>query len=409
MGLKIFLNKEEYFPGEKVQGFVQLDLEKTLKARKFEIQFDGFEHAAVTRGSGKSRHTYIEDHNFAYDVKELWQPASEPCIGPCHEQVPFEFTVPLGALPSLYTPFSYPLPPEAISKGINKTINIYAYTGTINYQLKAKLDEPFAIDLKDKIFFRVPSVPLKRDQPKSTTQEAGTSSGKTHMLVTVNKDIFSPGDLIQGYLRLQKAIDVKARNLIISLRYIYSYTAQGNTDFFVQDVDRLIFADIQDQDDINTEFRFVIPISGPYTILGKIVKMTWEVDAKLDLPWKKDIHVRVPVIVTPVMSENVEAMLVTSHLNLESYGKIANSDVDFDVDHVGSDLDIANTDVDFDAAPVGSEVHVDNSDVDFDFDRTNSRSTYYCPNCGAEYSPNTGISFCPHCGEDLRSETEPKS
>jgi len=387
MGLKIFIDKEEYFPGEKVRGFVQLDLEMTLKARKVEIQFDGFEHAAITRGSGKSRHTYIEDHNFAHEVKELWQPASEPC----NEQFPFEFTVPLGALPSLYTPFNYPLPPEAIVKGIKKTINVYAYTGTIRYQLKAKLDEPLAIDLKDKIFFHVPPVPMKRDQPKSIIQEIGTPSGKIHMLVTVNDDFLSPGDLIQGNLRLQKAIDVKTRNLIISLRYIYSYTAQGQTDTFVQDVDRLIFADVQDQEDIDREFRFVVPSSGPYTILGKIVKMEWEVDVKLDLPMKIDTHARVPVIVTPAMCENVEAMLDGLHLDLESYGKIANSDVDFDIDNSGSDLDFAN------------------ADVDFDVDRKNSSSACYCPNCGFEYSHDTKISFCPNCGEDLRPEADPKS
>ncbi|HME51510.1 MAG TPA: arrestin family protein [Candidatus Lokiarchaeia archaeon] len=297
--MQIILEKTHYLPGDVVRGHVQLELEKTIKARKIEIVFDAFEHAVVVRGSGKHRHVYIEDHFITRDLKELWLPGGEQCIGPCSEQFPFEFTIPSNATPSLYTPFQFPLPQEAFAKGIKVEIKYYPYAGTINYRLKAKLDKPFAIDPKDKKLFVVLPLPVSQNQPGNQAFEVTTPSGKLYLFVKVNDNLVSPGDSIQGSVHLTRAPGLKIRGLIVSLRYVYSYTARGHTDVFKQDMDTIAFADIQDRTELDEEFKFGVPPSGPFTVPGQLVKMSWEVDVKVDVPWKIDTHLHVPITVSP--------------------------------------------------------------------------------------------------------------
>lgn len=47
------------------------------------------------------------------------------------------------------------------------------------------------------------------------------------------------------------------------------------------------------------EFRSVVPLEGPISWEGKVVKVTWEVAVHLDIPWATDQYQSIPFVVRP--------------------------------------------------------------------------------------------------------------
>lgn len=270
-----------------------------MKARNIEIEFHAFEYAAVTRGSGKHRHTYIEHRDIIKQIASLWSCAEGETLGPCSKEFPFELTIPENALRSLYTPFDFMLPEYARDIGIRRTIRDYPYTGTIRYRLKVKLDKPMAIDPKDKTFLDVLPLPVQGIEKTWQEYEEIAPSGETGIFASILGNTFTPGERIQGTFKVVRDSTVDIRSISATLRFKYSYTAKRRTDMFKQRIDYHSWPDNPGAREMSFDISLIVPEGIPFSVDGHLVKIAWELDIKLDLPMKRDKHLRIPITIGP--------------------------------------------------------------------------------------------------------------
>ncbi len=299
--MQIVTEQEEYHPGDVVRGYVRIVITKPIKARGIYVSFEGREHTAVTRGSGKNSHTYIQNVMIVQDTITAWSPGADGLVGPCDVQYPIEFKLPADAMPTLDSPFDYYLPEEARSKGIGRTVPSQL-NGYIRYMIHAKVDRPFAIDIKAKQFILV-KIPPRGDvsiQPVSFSSH--DDSEQLYVDITVNRNLYSPGDLVTGAIMFQRNPQKAVRALEVMLRFSVSITAQGRTDVYKQLTDAIRFSIEPGTEGIQHTFALNTIPGGPISVPGHIVKLEWIVELKVDLPGKIDKHVYVPVWIIPLTS-----------------------------------------------------------------------------------------------------------
>ncbi len=80
MSMQIVTEQEEYHPGDVVRGYVRIVITKPIKARGIYVSFEGREHTAVTRGSGKNSHTYIQNVMIVQDTITAWSPGADGLV-----------------------------------------------------------------------------------------------------------------------------------------------------------------------------------------------------------------------------------------------------------------------------------------------------------------------------------------
>ncbi len=299
MSMQIVTEQEEYHPGDVVRGYVQVAIDKPIKARGIYVSFEGREHTAVTRGSGKNSHTYIQNVMIAQETLNVCSPGESATIGPCNDQYPFEFRIPADAMPTLDSPFEYYIPGEAISKGIGHTVRSQL-NGYIRYMVSAKVDRPFAIDIKAKQFVLV-KIPPRGDvsiQPVSFT--SNDDYERLRVDITVAKNVYSPGEIVAGNFVFQRNPQKAVRAVEVILKFKVSITAHGYTDTYMQLADMIRFPVEPGTEGMQQSFALATFPGGPISIPGKIVKLEWIIEVKVDLPGKIDKHVYVPVWIIPL-------------------------------------------------------------------------------------------------------------
>nr|MDO8086778.1 hypothetical protein [Candidatus Sigynarchaeum springense] len=302
MSMVIETEKWVYHPGDVVRGYVHVVFDKPIKVRGIYVSFEGREHAAVTRGSGKNRHTYIQNVMIVQDTINVCSPGEDGTVGPCDVQYPFDFRIPVAAMPTLDSPFEYNLSGEALSKGIGHTVPS-RLNGYIRYMIHAKVDRPFAIDINAKQFVSV-KIPPRSDvsiQPVSFTSHDDREQLRVD--ITINKNIYAPGEVVTGEAMFQRNPQKAVRAVEVILKFLVSITAQGRTDVYKQFADDIRFPVEPGTESMQGVFSLATFTGGPISVPGHIVKLEWIVEVKVDLPGKIDKHVYVPVWVIPLTSE----------------------------------------------------------------------------------------------------------
>ncbi len=357
MSMVIVAERDEYHPGDTVRGYVHVVIDRPVKARGIFISFEGREHAYVTRGSGKHRHTYIQNVMIVQDTISAWSPEGEGMIGPCNEQYPFEFRIPDDAMPTLESPFEYTISGAALSKNIGHTVPS-ALNGYIRYMIHAKVDRPLAIDIKAKQFITV-TIPPRGSVSLQPVTFASSDPGEQFRIdIAIDRNIVSPGETVSGNFLFQRNPQCQVRALDAILKFDVSITAQGHTDVYKQIADVVRFPVEIGTEGFERSFSLGSFPVGPISVPGHIVKLEWMVEVKVDLPGKIDKHVYVPVWVMPLadaMAPVIERRAVAQGTGWEAdsgnHVVMDNGDPSLQVDPAGDGLlpDEPATDPDEDA------------------------------------------------------------
>lgn len=280
MSIEIQLNKVNYYPGEKIQGELLVDVPKPIRARKVQLTFIGKEHTKVVRGSGKNRRVYVEDCIIVEKVVDVWTASQNGRLGPCNETFPFEFQLPVHALPSMVVRFND--------------------AHKITYEIKAKIDRPLAFDPNVKIDIQVLPLPIEQYSARVLVESFQEPKGRYRFEVNLAKNVFIPGESVSGRVTFKKDPSMKARAVECAVVYTESATAEGHTDAYPYVIGTLRWEIDPSGEYYEWPFNIQTHQSSDYSVEGRLIRCFWMVDVKVDLPLKRDQHVQVPFLFLPL-------------------------------------------------------------------------------------------------------------
>lgn len=318
VSLNIELEKQNYLPGETVKGNLTVVLEKAIKARKIEVKLEGREYTVINResdrassawnwvsqlaipsGSGQAGSTFHSDNVILEASMNAWASSSVESLGPGEFTYPFEFVLPVNAIPSMGSSFTYTIPDHAAEKGITRTIpNLLP--GSIVYSVMAKIDVPRAIDPKAQAAVNVNLIPRSDIASRALGSRLSIDEGNVCVEASVDKDVFTPGDTITGKITFRKEPSENVRAVEVALRFILMTVAQGQIETFEQACDVITFPIPSDENEFTSDFALESFPDGPFSMYGILVKIMWLVDIKVDIMHKLDKHARIPLHAIPI-------------------------------------------------------------------------------------------------------------
>ncbi|MHA1684040.1 MAG: sporulation protein [Promethearchaeota archaeon] len=326
--IELLIDKDYYFPGDTIEGIVRVIINKPRKIRDINIVFGGKEFARVTRNSGNEKEIYTRGKVITIKWKTIFKSRNPDEKSTMHSEIPFSFTIPWNAPPSVEAPFLFTLPEDGRKIGVHHQIRSKK-SGWIRYELKAIVNIHHGLNPKKKTTIRVVPLPIVAGFQSPAASHQQLPSGMVSVTLAVDENEVSPGSVIRGEIFLNKKTpSVKIRSLEVSLKFHYFYTA-NYTDLFKQTVDRVVFKEMKKLfpgSENSCEFKLRVPPDVPFTTRGLIVQLLWFVDVKVSIPMKKPWHLVIPVDVLPCTDIDISPLLneVLNHY----YGDIDKDEVD---------------------------------------------------------------------------------
>jgi hypothetical protein len=301
----VFLKHDVFFPGNVVEGYIELDASSDIEVVGVRVKLCGKEKTEVTRSMGNSRHTYWST---AVVLKQLVTLAGnmkstknrEHTVIPKGKYTyPFLFQLPMNLPPSFH---------RSVADGDS---------ATILYYVKAYVDIPKGRDVASKRHFKVlcaiPHRQWAAPNPMTRTQHfdvklcccysKGAVEGHFWMdrtLIAIDRDSFTvcvDVDNTHG--------EEPVESLEVTLLNILTYTAGGHTDtnrvssgrnYIKQRVEKGQKGRIQGVIPVK---RDIVP-----TCTGNNMSSRYVVRIELNIPWASDPVVDIPVIVSHVVDES---------------------------------------------------------------------------------------------------------
>ena len=260
----MLLPRLSYVPGEKIHGKVEVRTSKELRHRGLHIKLRCVETLKVE--SGRSRHV----ENVEKYVKTL-DLLGEGVLSPGSHKFEFSFPIPPDA------------PPSYSGRGVQ-----------IKWTLKAWLDLPMRPDLRDTVEFQVFS--LAGRQPQGIFESV--KKGGVILKIRVDRDIVDPRGRITGEVVLEGGVP-GARALRLDLFKMEEIQIRETLGISRDRNSTRVFSTILSRTVAPGSYNFELRVPRGFGIFYNDEYTTvWStVRAVLDLPFRPDIWVEVPVTV----------------------------------------------------------------------------------------------------------------
>ncbi len=309
--IRIELNKQEFVGGETVTGAVIVQLDQDTPVRGIHLKLEGYEKSSWREGGGKHRHTHTQTHSF-FDEELLLYGRPRLGLGALLADSLEGFFV-KGSYELLRAgtyqyPFSYVLPPR-LPGGYESALT----SSRIYYGLKAQVDLPLKFDL-------AAVQPLVIHEPANGPAMHGVIERKTKKFlfhsdslmeaaVHLEKDRFRLGETLLCCLEVTNRAPGKGiRAATLSLLEIETAYADGQTHEAPHEIARVKFEQhpILVKEHALVDLKLDIPEDLYPTISGAtLVKLNYELQVALDIPWAVDMKLNVPVVLLEVSDRAV--------------------------------------------------------------------------------------------------------
>lgn len=307
--INIHLNKTDFAGGEVIEGELELKIDTAIPARGVRILFHGFEKSYWTTGSGRVRssgsgrnraiHSETRDL-FKQEVTLFGDPPLETSA-----LISDSFTGLFSSghyqtlEPGDYRyPFSCKLPEQLPGDYEDE-----ADRSEIAYLVKGYVDIPLKVDIEQ-------TVPLTMHEAhdKSAATSVSAASDKEFAFggdksvtisASLDNNLHFPGDTVQCQLRVKNKSKKKIKGVIVTLQKTENLTAKGSTTSKTQDVHSAKYgkATVAQGKTADLDLEFTLPANLYPTILSsELVKVEYQVDFRLDIPWAIDLHVAAPIV-----------------------------------------------------------------------------------------------------------------
>ncbi|MHA1699073.1 MAG: hypothetical protein ACTSWN_09570 [Promethearchaeota archaeon] len=301
MSLTIQLNKAFYYPNETIIGKAIISLNNMAKAQALEVSFTGIENSYIIRRRGKYTQTYHSTRVIVSEHKWLWNAEANGPLQMAPATIPFQFTIPLQALPSIEHDTPYLRNKMAINKGMKQKLARFPL-GHVIYVIKAVLHLKRAVDKKTKVVIKVLPPPYIIQPNPPLIQTIQPVLDNPGIQLTIPRNLWAPGEIIKGYVSIFNPARKKIRKCIVKLDCFYSHSAKGYVDQFTYTADKYVIVLPETSLENPIPFEIYMPPMGPFTTNGTIVQIQWFVVAALDLPLKKNIKVSCPIYIVPIQN-----------------------------------------------------------------------------------------------------------
>ncbi len=252
-------------------------MERTIKVRSLDVHIQGRERVVIdppipaTYAPAAYHKAHYASTNEMLNIG--LRLLEDTILPPGDRDLPFQFTLPIDALPS--------------------------YVGTyaaVNWKLSARADIPWGSDLSDVGYLRVLSVHSEKPGPVST--ENPEASPKLKLELPTN--IFQPGDLIGGKLTLLEPGNLRTVRLQIIQNE--DATARGTLNNAHKTQNRTVGTTLEIRKEALpagsiTPFQLQLPPLAPSGYKGVYSSVSWWLAAVLDIPHADDIHLYAPFLV----------------------------------------------------------------------------------------------------------------
>ena len=305
----IHLDKTDFVGGEFIEGELELKVDTAIPVRGVRILFHGFEKSYWTTGSGKVR-TSASGRNRAIhsETRDLFKQEvtlfGDPPLdagalisdsftglfssGHYHTLEPGDYRY----------PFSCKLP-ERLPGDYEDD----AERSRIAYLVKGYVDIPLKVDIEQ-------TVPLTMHETHDqSAAEAVTATGDKEfafsgdapvkMSASLDQNLHLPGDTVNCKLTVKNKSKKKIKGVIVSLRKTESLRARDATSAKTAEIHSARYGKttVAAGKTADIELDFTIPRNLYPTILSsELVKVEYEIDFRLDIPWAVDLHVAVPIV-----------------------------------------------------------------------------------------------------------------
>ncbi len=294
-------DSEQYTGGELVAGKCIVRLDEPLPVRGVRVRWQGYERSHWSEGSGKSRHTHGQTHYFfneertvfgkpplgageliADALKGLFSREGYETLAAGEHAFDFSFVLPID------------LPPDFDSET----------SSCIAYEITAHVDIPLRMDLSAtrRLGMRGSRpAPAPRPVTRSNSKTFLTGgSGQMSLQAALERDVFRPGERLRGVAEVINESGKEIQGVDIVLQRIMHLSAGSASASRCLDAGSAKVGALETSP--GRPVRFVMDFDLPGDLYPSIestglVRVTYQLNVSLDVPWAIDLAVSLPVTI----------------------------------------------------------------------------------------------------------------
>jgi hypothetical protein len=292
--LEITLEKNVYFPGEEVKGWVILKVDNPIKFRDILLEVKGLERTSVgvwkEDSDDDDGSTYTCYHSTNYVIDLCMHLAEGGELPPGEHTYPIWFQVPPNALPT------------------------YSGNNTdVSYLIRARVDVPWWFDVRTQKSFCVqldPDIVRKMrkkvsaaskhfiQQPDALTlppDNQDIKKPRPGILVELDRDAYLAGEQIFGRITILNPKEKRIRKVDVVFTAKEYAWAEGHTKYItVEKYKSRIGAD-QILEGVPSSFSIPIPRKVKTSFSGSISRLDWSLEFNVDIAFGFDVKAACPI------------------------------------------------------------------------------------------------------------------
>ncbi len=298
--IRFELEQTDYTGGDTVKGMMILELTEQVLARGVRIRCQGREQSRWCTGSGKNSRTHSQTRVFFDDeltvmgkpplamgqlmadaIKGLFSKGEYDVLQPGTYEFPFDYKLPPG------------IPADFESGGSSK----------IAYTVKGYVDIPLKIDLSCterltiyETYSSEDICPVSADSTKSFLMD----SGNVTLKVFLDRNMFYPGQQVTGTVGVQNDSGKELTAIIGELHRVMNLKAHSSRTSRTEVTQLLSIpqSGVPRGRPKEIPFRFDLPADLYSSVTSsELVKVSYQVVFRLDIPWAVDLRTAVPITV----------------------------------------------------------------------------------------------------------------
>jgi hypothetical protein len=262
------LPREEYVPGERVEGYAIVVCDNDFDCESVNLVFSCTEQSRVVVGSGKHRRVYLEKfEHFSQDLELLNQ--SNVMEG----ETRFEF--------------AFEIPKESVS-------SFEGVFSWIRYEFKGKIEVKWALDPKTEQRIVVTASPKKSVELEQTMIQREITDEGIHLLrVELENDTVRRGDYIR--FRYLVGNDANIRGVRAELILRERVSPQGRDTNNDSEMDQQYWEEYRVLRESWVDVAVKSGDEWPEAFKSELIEYSYLLKVTLDIPWRLDKSIEVPL------------------------------------------------------------------------------------------------------------------
>ena len=266
--ISIHLPKEDYSPGERVEGYAIILCDDDFDCESVNLVFSCREQSRVVVGSGKHRRVYLEKHEYFAQYLELRNQARV-----MEGETRFEF--------------SFELPESSIS-------SFEGYYSWIKYMIEGKIEVKWALDPKTEREIVVTAPPQQYPEMEQTMiQKEIDKDGVPLLRVEVENDTIRRGEDFR--FRFLVGTEANIRGARTELIRRENVAPQGRETSYDNEMDQQYW----EEDSLLRESWVDVTArtdrEWPEAFKSELIECLYILKVTLDIPWRLDKSIEVPL------------------------------------------------------------------------------------------------------------------